>query len=72
MITDSRTGNAATNDPDGPTAADTPRRTTSIYLPVTMLDELDAIAARLERSRTWVVEKAVIEWLEAHRQEEEP
>lgn len=44
-------------------SGDVPRRTTSIYFPVPLLDELDELADRLERSRTWIVEKAVREWL---------
>lgn len=45
-------------------AADVPRRTTSVYLPVTLLDELDELADRMERSRTWIVEKAIRAWLD--------
>lgn len=44
--------------------AEVPRRTTSVYLPVTLLDELDELADRMERSRTWIVEKAIRAWLD--------
>jgi hypothetical protein len=48
-------------------AADVPRRTTSVYLPIPLLDELDELADRLERSRTWIVEKAVREYLTRYK-----
>lgn len=60
--TDTQTDPAAVSGHEDAPAA-TIRRTTSVYLPVELLDELDRIAAELERSRTWVIEKAVVEWL---------
>lgn len=51
------------------TAAAAKRRTTSVYFEVELLDELDAVAVELERPRTWIIEKAVEEWLERHRQQ---
>jgi len=38
------------------------------HLPVSMLDEIDQVAAQLERSRTWIVKQALAAWL---AQEEE-
>lgn len=52
-----------TTDPNDVQTADIPRRTTSVYLPVTLLDELAEIAAEERRSRTFVIEEAVREWL---------
>lgn len=47
------------------------KRTTSIYLPVPMLNELDEVAAGLDRPRTWVIQRAVEEWLDRQRPQTE-
>lgn len=44
------------------------RRTTSVYLPVDMLDELAAIARRLRVSRTWLIEDLVRKGLGKYRE----
>lgn len=43
------------------------RRTTSVYLPVTMLEELDEIGREEHLSRTWLIEAAVRDWLKERR-----
>lgn len=45
-----------------------PTKVLTAHLPVSMLDEIDQVAAQLERSRTWIVKQALAAWL---AQEEE-
>lgn len=61
------TADAAATD-----TAEVPRRTTSVYLPVDLLDELDELADRMERSRTWIVEKAIRAWLDGRAAGKQP
>ena len=49
----------ATGGTRNPDAATEQRRTTSVYLTVELLEELDAIARRLRVSRTWLIEDLV-------------
>lgn len=46
------------------------KRTTSVYLPIPMLDELDEVAAEMDRPRTWVIQRAIEEWMARHRAEQ--
>lgn len=40
---------------------------TTVTLPSKMLSELDEIARAVERSRSYIVNKAIVEYLERHR-----
>lgn len=65
------TGNKqATAAPGGASTPDEQRRTTSVYLPVELLDELDGIARRMRVSRTWLIEDLVRRGLDRYRVEE--
>lgn len=44
-----------------------PRRTTSVYMPVSLLDELDKVARKMRVSRTWLIEEATRDWLARNR-----
>lgn len=44
-----------------------PRRTTSVYMPVSLLDELDELARKMRVSRTWLIEEATRDWLARNR-----
>lgn len=43
--------------------AETETRVLTAHVPVTLLDELDAVASRLERSRSWIMKQALSAWL---------
>jgi len=44
-----------------------PRRTTSVYMPVWLLDELADMAREMRVSRTWIIEEATRDWLARRR-----
>lgn len=44
-----------------------PRRTTSVYMPVSLLDQLDELAREMRVSRTWLIEEATRDWLARRR-----
>lgn len=43
-------------------------RVLTAHVPVAMAKQLDRVAARMERSRGWIVQKALADWIE--REEE--
>lgn len=43
---------------------------TSIRLPLEIQKELDAVAARMDRSRAWVIQQAVTAYLEMHQKQQ--
>lgn len=47
--------------PAGAAAADT--RVLTAHVPVALADQVDQIAARLERSRGWVIKQALSDWV---------
>jgi len=40
----------------------------SCYLEVSVVERLDVLAKKLERTRAWLMNKAIIEYLEAHEE----
>ncbi|HEX6259064.1 MAG TPA: ribbon-helix-helix domain-containing protein [Woeseiaceae bacterium] len=38
-------------------------RVVTANLPVTLVKEMDAIAARMERSKSWIIKQALFEWV---------
>lgn len=38
-------------------------RVLTAHIPITLAKEVDRLAHRLERSRGWIVQKALIDWL---------
>ncbi len=53
------------NDPKSSESSKTDKRKQSLYFPEQMLDEIQKEAARLQRSMSWVVQRA---WKHARRE----
>jgi predicted transcriptional regulator len=47
---------------------DAPTKTITAHVPIPLADKVDALAARLERSRGWIMKQALTAWID---QEEE-